>query len=463
MYLAGIDIGTTSICLLVTSAEDGSVVRMVSKMNDAALPSMQFWERTQNADRIVQLAQSLIEECQDDWREVEAIGISCQMHGVLYVDHEGQAVSPLVTWQDGRGDQLVASGSGQSYVSELSELTGYDLHTGYGLVTHFYMTKQGNLPSGAAKLCTIGDYVAMRLCMEKIPRIDSSNAASLGLFALPGRQFDKEKLLAAGMDAEFLPELAQHNPIAGHTADGKKVLWAIGDNQASFLGAVPSFAGTLLVNIGTGSQVSVYSPNYTECPHLETRPFMDEGYLLVGASLSGGKSYEMLEQFFREVCRAFGLLDDSDRSLYETMNRLAEEALIDSVPPLKVETQFYGTREHPHRTGCIESIGPMNWNPQQLIAGFLHGILDELNGFSTSLPDELVGQLTRLAASGNGIRKNRPMQQIASTKWGLPLQFARVKEEAAFGAAVHAAVGSGICAGYADALQRMQRSDSDDN
>ncbi|MEC0267744.1 sedoheptulokinase [Paenibacillus anseongense] len=458
MYLAGIDIGTTSICLIVTNAEDGRVVRMVSTKNDADLPSKQSWERTQQADRIVQLVQSLIEECRDDWEEVRAIGISCQMHGVLYVSKEGRAVSPLVTWQDGRGELLLESG--RSYATALSELTGFDLHTGYGLVTHFYLTKEGNLPIGAVKLCTIGDYVAMQLCDEKTPRIDSSNAASIGLFTLPNRQFDKDKLIAAGMDAEFLPELVDPNTVAGDTADGKKVLWAIGDNQASFLGAVPSFQGTLLVNIGTGSQVSVYSPAYIESPHLETRPFMDGGYLLVGASLSGGKSYELLEQFFREVCRTFGLLDD--RSFYETMNRLAEESLIESVSTLKVGTQFYGTREHPHRTGSIEGISPNNFNPQQLIVGFLHGILDELDGFTKCLPAELLEPLTTLAVSGNGIRKNRAMQQMARIKWRLPLMFPRVKEEAAFGASVHAAVGSGLYSNYAEALQKMQRSDSDD-
>ncbi|SDO77588.1 hypothetical protein SAMN04487897_12210 [Paenibacillus sp. yr247] len=59
MYLAGIDIGTTSICIIVTNAEDGHVVRLVSKANDAALQSMKLWERTQNADRIVELVISL--------------------------------------------------------------------------------------------------------------------------------------------------------------------------------------------------------------------------------------------------------------------------------------------------------------------------------------------------------------------------------------------------------------------
>lgn len=94
---------------------------------------------------------------------------------------------------------------------------------------------------------------------------------------------------------------------------------------------------------------------------------------------------------------------------------------MDLAPPLKVGTQFYGTREHPHKAGNIEGIGPNNFNPRQLIAGFLHGILDELEGFTKSLPNELLGQLTRLAASGNGIRKNRAMQQVALTKWGCRL------------------------------------------
>ncbi|SDO39177.1 sedoheptulokinase [Paenibacillus sp. yr247] len=458
MYLAGIDIGTTSICVIVTNGEDGSVVRTLSKANDAALPSMKLWERAQNADRIVELVRELIEECRDDWNNVGAIGISCQMHGVLYADKEGYAVSPLFTWQDGRGDLLLESG--KTYASTLSELTGYPLHTGFGLVTHFSFTKQREIPSGAEKLCTIGDYLAMQLCREKTPFIDSSNAASTGLFSLKNGEFDKDQLIEAGMEAGFLPELAHTAKLAGETADGKKVLWAIGDNQASFLGAVPSFKGTLLVNIGTGSQVSVYSPDYIECPNLETRPFIDGGFLLVGASLSGGKSYELLEQFFRDVCGAFGKTEE--RTLYEVMNRLAEEALKDPSPPLRVGTQFFGTREHPHKTGIIEGIRPDNFNAKKLTAAFLHGILDELDGFTKGLPADLLVQLTRLAVSGNGIRKNMAMQRLASSKWQLPITFAKVKEEAAFGAAVHAAVGSGLYNDYAEALQRMQRSDSDD-
>ena len=36
--------------------------------------------------------------------DIERIGVTGQMHGILYLDGEGNAVSPLYTWQDARGD-----------------------------------------------------------------------------------------------------------------------------------------------------------------------------------------------------------------------------------------------------------------------------------------------------------------------------------------------------------------------
>jgi sedoheptulokinase len=458
MYVAGIDIGTTSICVIVINSEDGRVIRTVSKANDSAIFSLEFWERTQNADRVVELVHELIADCHEDWNNVHAIGVSCQMHGVLYVDEEGQAVSPLYTWQDGRGDLLFASG--QTYAATLHDWTGYPTNTGFGLVTHFYMTQQDEIPRGAVMLCTIGDYVAMKLCRKAAPLMDRTNAASIGLYSLETGRFAKEKLSEAGMDASFLPKIATNRQLVGETADGKKVACAIGDNQASFLGAVPSFEGNLLVNVGTGSQVSIYVPDFIQCPMLETRPFVDNGYLLVGASLSGGKSYQVLEQFLRAVVGTFTEVDEQD--LYEVMNRWAEEALTEAILPLRVGTQFYGTREHPQSTGFIDGIGADNFNPKQVTIGFLHGVLDELVGFTAQVPPFILEKLTRIVASGNGIRKNVAMQRLARLKWQLPVIFGKVKEEAAFGAAVHASVVSGLYRNYEEAIQMLQRSDTND-
>ena len=54
----------------------------------------------------------------------------------------------------------------------------------------------------------------------------------------------------------------------------------------------------MLVNVGTGSQFSVFTPHYLQADGLETRPMPGGGYLLAGASLCGGRAYALLEQFF---------------------------------------------------------------------------------------------------------------------------------------------------------------------
>ena len=79
---------------------------------------------------------------------------------------------------------------------------------------------------------------------------------------------------------------------------------AIGDNQAAFLGAVGNREDTGLVNMGTGGQVSMLSRQYFAKDGIEARPFLGGGtYLLAGASLCGGRSYALLEEFFRKFLR----------------------------------------------------------------------------------------------------------------------------------------------------------------
>ncbi|MBW7461032.1 hypothetical protein K0U00_43945, partial [Paenibacillus sepulcri] len=237
----------------------------------------------------------------------------------------------------------------------------YPVSTGYGLVTHFYNVRSKMVPAQARRLCTIGDYLAMRLCGSSAPVMDASNAASLGLFDLRNREFDRDAVNKTGIDPSILPMLAGNdNPLVGRTGDGKPVFCAIGDNQASFIGAVAKAEDSLLVNVGTGSQISVYSNTYENIAGLDTRPFPGGGYLLVGASLSGGKSYELLERFFREICHAFTGLEMSDSALFEAMNRLAAASLeADEALPL-VGTQFYGTRHKPDAAGTITGLNALN-------------------------------------------------------------------------------------------------------
>ena len=112
---------------------------------------------------------------------------------------------PLYTWQDGRGDQLY--NSTETYASYLTHRTGYQVATGYGLVTHAYNLAHHLVPQEARVLCTIHDYVAMVLSGKKIPVTEESDAASFGLFDVKHGCFDVNALDAVGISKEMLPKI----------------------------------------------------------------------------------------------------------------------------------------------------------------------------------------------------------------------------------------------------------------
>ncbi|TCN01874.1 sedoheptulokinase [Paenibacillus sp. BK033] len=460
MHVAGIDIGTSSICCVVVDTQSGEQVAAVGKLNDSGLASANEWERAQDPERIAAIVQELIGELGGHWDVVAAVGISCQMHGVLYVDGNGDAASPLYTWQDRRGDCQFDDAA--TYSGYMRSRTGYPLASGYGLVTHFYNARCGLVPQAAVYLCTIGDYIAMRLCGSSIPMMDASNAASLGLFDLEARQFDIDRIRELGLDPGILPPVAVADDPAGRTADGKLVACAIGDNQASFLGSVPSLAEAMLVNIGTGAQVSVFSESPDARPGIEVRPFPGSGYLLAGASLGGGKSYALLASLFRDVLSAFGEAPAATSSMYERMNEMAEEALREGGTRLRVSASFFGTRENPAAAGSISGIDESSLTAKQLVLGVLSGVADELLGFAASFPGRLRSRISAIAASGNGIRKNRVMQQLLREKLGYPLRLSRAEEEAAFGAALYAGVQAGLFPSCEAAISHCQRSEAYD-
>ncbi len=60
----------------------------------------------------------------------------------------------------------------------------------------------------------------------------------------------------------------------------------------------------MLVNVGTGSQFSVFSSRCMTVPGLETRPMPGGGWLLAGAALCGAEPKALLADFFAPTLRA---------------------------------------------------------------------------------------------------------------------------------------------------------------
>ncbi len=416
----GVDIGTTTLSLILFDAASCAIVHQQTLSNDCGLPGSQS---VQDPRRIADLAVDAVASVLDVFPNVSAIGVTGQMHGVVCLDEDGEPVSPLYTWQNQLADE--------TFCDEIRRRTGHTIHPGYGHATLYALS--GQLPERTRQYGTIMDYIVMRLTGQKTPLMHATNAASLGLWNMQSASFDEDALRTLNLSSLHTPEATTSSVIAGHHR-GIPVSVAIGDNQASFFGSVPDEAHSLLLNYGTGSQLSLVCAS-PDTPGGEIRPYLNGQYLLCRSALCGGRAYAMLERFFSEFVSQAGY---GHRSHYETLNALAQEAY-HAGKKLSVNTQFCGTREDPSLRGSVVGIGEHNFSPGALALGVLQGMADELHdGFDSAAHP----QISHLVASGNAVRRNPMLRRLLHDTFSMPLSLPVQQEEAAFGAALFA----GVCA-----------------
>ena len=430
--LIGLDIGTTSISAVAVEASTGALLRAVTVPNDSVLPSPDGVSRIQAPARIAKTALALKEALAVEFSPVAAIGVTGQMHGILYLDRAGRAVSPLYTWQDGRGNLPYGD---STYAAQLSARSGYAVASGFGLVTHFINREQGLVPANAVTFCTIQDYIAMLLTGRETPLLHASNAASFGCYDLAAQAFDRSAMERAGLDISLLPTVTAETAVIGQD-NGVPVAAAIGDNQASVLGSLRE-NGDLLVNIGTGSQVSAVVSVSASFPAGAVRPYVEGKFLLAGSPLCGGRAYALLHRFFARCAERFG---GDGRDVYDVMNDMAAER--PDAHTLIVDPRFCGTRNDPSLRGSVSEISEDNFTPEQLTRGVLWGMADELYKLYKQMP--LSSPAAGLVGSGNAVRKNPVLRQYLEEQFGLKLKLPVHREEAACGAAVFAAAAAGV-------------------
>ena len=441
MKILGIDIGTTTITALLLDTETKSVIKGCTLKNDSFIEGKSF-ERLQDPKIIIDTVESAVKSVTAD-STPDAVGITGQMHGILYLDKEYKPCSPLMIWQDERGNESYSDE--ETYAQHLTNTTGIKAATGFGLTTHFYNIKNNLVPEDAVMLSTIHDYLGAYMT-DTIPVTHSSDGASLGFFDLQKLCFDDNALEIAGINKDFLPRVISGTECIGTTKcdflpDGIPVAVAIGDNQASFLGSVAEPDKSVLVNVGTGSQVSFMTKDVTTPKLGEIRPLTEDKYIFVGASLCGGRAYAILKSFF-SMCADF--LGGSDEDLYSKMDALAETARNEK-NPLCVNCEFCGTREDPESRGSIEDIGADNFTPANLIYGVLDGVAVELTTMYIGA-SKLTLNISpeKLVCSGNGLRKSELWREIFERYFRMSAELPLHSEEAAVGACVFSGAATGI-------------------
>lgn len=411
MKAIGIDLGTTSICGVVIDTDTGDVLKSQTVNSEAFIDGKDF-EKIQSAEKIIKIAFEIL----DDFisLDIKSIGVTGQMHGILYYDKNGMAVSPLYTWQDMRGNLPYKDTTYAEYLNS---------STGFGNVTNFYNLVNGLVPKDAVGFCTIHDYFVMRLCGLKKAKIHISDAASFGCFELEKNKYSCECDIVPINDFE----------IAGKYK-GIPVSIAIGDNQASVFSSLSS-DDDVLVNVGTGSQISVISDKIISGENIEVRPYFNNKYLIVGAALCGGRAYAILKDFYKNIIKY--VTDADSKKVYNIMEKMLDCV---SNTTITTDTRFSGTRRDETIKGSINGITSENFTPENLTLSVLEGMVNELYDMFLEMKVKKSG----IVGSGNGIRKNKSLINCFEEKFNNKLKIPFHTEEAAYGAAMFSLVSAGI-------------------
>ncbi|XP_005625016.1 sedoheptulokinase isoform X2 [Canis lupus familiaris] len=249
----GIDLGTTSVKAALLEAAPGhppGFVVLASCARAARAEAAAPQGQEQDVSRIIQaLNECLAALPRQLLQEVCGIGVSGQMHGVMFWKtdqgcewREGRvspvfepgAVSHLVTWQDGR----CSSGFLASLPQPESHLS---VASGFGCATIFWLLKNSpELLKSYDAAGTIHDYVVAMLCGLPRSLMCDQNAASWGYFNTQSQSWNLEILRASGFPVHLLPDIAEAGSVAGRTSrawfeipKGTPVGVALGDLQAS--------------------------------------------------------------------------------------------------------------------------------------------------------------------------------------------------------------------------------------
>ena len=362
---------------------------------------------------------ALLEEC----GTCEGLFLSTQMHGLVITSERGEALSPVVTWQDTRAAGACYEEVRERIGEEAIRETGNDFRPGLPVCALYWMARENALPARHAIPAGIADFVLARLS-ETASGIDQTNAASHGALDLARGCWHAGVVEALGLGHLAWPEIhGQGTRVCTLTRQGQTFpcYAPVGDSQAALAGVLLA-EDELSLNISTGSQAAVLSTK-AEPGDCAVRPFFDGKFLRLVAHVPAGLALQALLDLLCEIPRARGLeIPDPWDYVTEAVSQVRDSGL-------DVDLSFY-----PTSFGDRGGIG--NIQREELTVGhFFHsayrGLAENYAACLTRLAPDTPPR--RIAFSGGLARRQEKLREMIATRLDLPYRQSQTEEEALAG------------------------------
>ena len=440
----GIDLGTSSVkAMLLDTEKDilgvaskGYAVDITRSGYAEQSPSM-WWEST------LDVMGQLREQHPADFEQIEAVGLSGQMHGLVVIDKDGKTLRPAILWLDQRSGKQAKAVHDAFSLATIGSMLHNRVFPGFAFCSLLWLKE--NEPALFDKIYSImlpKDYI--RYLLTGNIGSDFSDASATGAFS-PGQwRWSYELIDYFQIKRSIFPECGKSAEIAGFITGtaakktglrpGTPVVFGGGDQPVQSIGNGLVYENALISNIGTGGQITCFSKTDLYDERLRTHTFchaLPDAYTIFGATLSGGMSLNWL---------AGNLLHQND---YKALDEGASE----------VPAGSCGLIYLPYLSG--ERTPHMDVHARGMFFGMTLGMDDRyfsravLEGVVYSLKDSLIVlqemgiSSNKIIASGGGAASSLWLQMQADIL-GMDIQVSKVKEQACMGACILAAIGVGI-------------------
>jgi xylulokinase len=308
LKLLGIDVGTSG-CKALLIDETGKILKEAAAEYPISSPQP-FWSEQDPEHWIAGVTECLIEIGE---RRPDAIGLTGQMHGSVFLDAHGQVVRPAILWNDQRTvaeceeiDRIV----GPERVRQITcnpPMTGFQLPKILWLRNH----EPENF-SRVEKVLLPKDYIRYRLSGQFATEV--SDASGTGLFDVPNRCWSSEMATVLDLPLSLFPPAFESDEATSRTNGegfleaGVPIVGGGGDQAAAAVGTGAVMPGITSVSLGTSGVVFTAIPEAAFDPKGSTHTFChaNRGWHAMGVMLSCGGAL----RWFRDTMAHGNSYDD---------------------------------------------------------------------------------------------------------------------------------------------------------
>jgi xylulokinase len=405
--VVGIDVGTTAVKAIAIDA-DGTVLDRTEESYALSTPQPGWSE--QDPDDWVRATERALARLGD----VDAVGFSGQMHGLVSLDAGDAPLRPAILWNDQRTAVECAEIEQRVGLDRLIALTGNRALTGFTAPKLLWL--RNNEPEVYARIRSIllpKDYVRLKLFGEHA--IDVADASGTLLFDVANRRWSDDVLAALDLPGEWLPPSFESPDIRG-----------AGDQAAAALGVGVTGPGPVSVVLGTSGVVFGTLDAYRPEPQARVHVFchaVPDTWHAMGVMLSAAGSLQWLHDTFAPDTQFPQLVEEAERWPPGCEGLFFAPYLQGERTPHadpNARGAFVGLSLRHDRGALVRAV----------LEGVAYGLRDSLELLRGLGVQPAVGRV-----SGGGARSEL-WRRIVASVLDLPLETTQAEEGSAYGAAL---------------------------